>query len=157
MSFHSPSNAPNRNFGTNACLLCILERCVDVKFLTEVGEGLVGRFHFTFQIDELLADLGKIDWIFFLEGIDISGNIEVVVVLFHLTEWGDIAEFINRLTLLVGIDNPLNVLFTHLILIPHFLEVIRGIDEQNVIGVLAGFLQHQDAGRNTCAEEDVGR
>lgn len=93
----------------------------------------------------------------FLEGIDVARDVEVVVVLLDLAQLGDMAEFLDALPLPVGADDALDVLGAEVVVLSNFLKPLAGVDEEDVVGVLPLLLQHQNAGGDAGAVEDIGR
>lgn len=67
------------------------------------------------------------------------------------------AVFLNLRTISVCLDNLLNVLLAEFVLGLDLLELLAGIDEEDVVIVLAALLHYQDTGRDACAVKDVGR
>ena len=59
--------------------------------------------------------------------------------------------------LAVGVDDLVDVLRAQAVLGLDLLEVLAGVDEEDVVGVLPALLEHEDARRDGRAVEDVGR
>ena len=67
------------------------------------------------------------------------------------------AEFLAAFPLPVGAEDALDVIGAELVLIANFFKVLAGIYKEDVIGVLPRILQHQIAGGDAGAIEDIGR
>ena len=68
-----------------------------------------------------------------------------------------ISVFLYLLALTIGVNNLFDVLWTELVLGLHLLKLLAGINEKDVVILLATFLQYQDTGRDACAIENVRR
>lgn len=94
---------------------------------------------------------------FLLESINVTRNVEVVVVFGYLLQGGKVAVFLNLLAITVGVNNLLNMLWAELVLCLYLLKILAGINEENTVVFLTAFLKHQNTGRDACSIEDVGR
>lgn len=86
---------------------------------------------------------------------DVTGDVEVEVVLLdlrHLHPAGVAGLF---LAVLVGVDDLVDVLRLELVLAFALLEVLGGVDEEYVVRVLV-LLEHEDADRNARRVEEFG-
>src|SRR5690606_38448810 len=90
------------------------------------------------------------------KGIDISRNVQVVLVLFDFTEAGDIGVFINAGSSLVGVQDFLDVGLAEQVLVFTGLEIAAGVDKQHLVVVL-GFFEQQNCCGNACAVEQLFR
>jgi hypothetical protein len=59
----------------------------------------------------------QINFVFFLKGIDIARNIEVIVVVLNLFQAGEIGVFLDVIAITVGLDDFLDVFFAELVLV----------------------------------------
>lgn len=98
----------------------------------------------------------NVDRFFFFESINVTRNVEIVVVLSHFLECGEMAVLFYLLALTIGIYNLLNMLKTKLVLGLYLFKFLAGINEQNVVILLTAFLEHQDTSRDACAIEYIG-
>ena len=94
---------------------------------------------------------------FFLKSINVTRNVEVVVVLGYLLQCGEMTVLFYLLALTIGINNLLDMLRTELVLGFDLFKLLAGINEQNIVILLTAFLEHQDTGRDACAIEYIGR
>ena len=79
---------------------------------------------------------------------DIARDVQVVVVLLNLVHLHASGVPFDALRpLLVGVDNPLDMLIGQIVLTSAFLEMLGRVDEQDIIGLLA-FLEDEDADRD---------
>ena len=101
-------------------------------------------------------DSGQVDLLLRFGGADVSGDVQVVVVVLDLLQRDPAGIALFFLAVLVGVDDFVNVLGQELILSLALLVVLGGIDEEHVIGLFALF-QHQDAHRSAGGEEQIGR
>ncbi len=134
---------------------CSCQRCFDSQLRAEPGDCLIVLAHGLLQLGELGGDGVEIDLHLLVEGIDVAGDVEVELVFLHLAEVGHVAELFLAAALPVGGDDALDVLGAEVVLIPHLFKALAGIDEQDVVRVLAAFFQHEDAGGNAGAVKDV--
>lgn len=82
------------------------------------------------------------------KSIDITGNIEVVVILDDLTLFSNIAVFVHGFTLAVSLDNTLYIAVTENVLVLAFLEIaVTACINEKHIGFTAVFLKNKNAGR----------
>lgn len=112
---------------------------------------------FCLQVLDFLHDSMNVDRFFFLERIHIARNVEVVVVLSHFLQCGEMAELFYLLALTIGINNLLDMLRTKLVLGLYLFKFLTGINKENIVILLTTLLEHQDTGGNACAIEDIGR
>ena len=99
----------------------------------------------------------NVDRLFFLESINVTRNIEIVVVFCHLLQCGKMAVLFYFLALTISIYNFLDVLRTEFVLGLYLFKLLACINEQDVVILFTAFLKHQNTSRNACAIEDVGR
>ena len=65
--------------------------------------------------------------------------------------------FLNLFALTVGADDLVDMLLTQLVLGLDLFELLAGIDEEDVVILLAAFLHYQNTGGDAGAVENVGR
>ena len=107
------------------------------------------------NIDKPLMILRQIDWCLFLGKADIACDIQVVVVFDYLPEAYTSAKTVFFLSETISLYNLVDVLRQKGVLFLVFGVVLRSVDKEHVIA-LATFLQHDDAGGDTYAKEEVG-
>ena len=61
------------------------------------------------------------------------------------------------LTVTVGFNNLLYMLWTKLVLSLYFFKLLACVNEQDIVIFLTAFLEDKNTGRNTCTIEYVGR
>ena len=98
----------------------------------------------------------NVNRLFFLESINITRNVEIIVVLSHFLQCGEMAVLFYLLALTIGVHNLLDMLRTELVLCLDLLKLLAGINKQYVVILLTAFLEHQDTGRDACAIKDIG-
>ena len=111
----------------------------------------------TMPVLDFFLDFPLISHFLLVEGIHITRDIQVVVVLLDLAPLGGAAELGDALPFPVGADDALDVLGAELVLIAHLFKALTGVDEDDVVGILSLLFQHQNAGGDAGAVEDVGR
>ncbi len=100
--------------------------------------------------------LRQIDLWFRFRGTDIARDIQVEIVLFDLLHAHPPGIALYFLwALLIGVDDLVDVFGQQFVLAFAFLEMLAGVDEQHVIGLLA-FFQHQNAHRDAGGKKQVG-
>ena len=99
---------------------------------------------FCFQFLDFLHDCMNVDRFFFLESINVTRNVEIVVVLSHFLQCGKMAVLFYLLALTIGINNLLDMLRTEFVLGLDLFKLLAGINKQNVVILLTTFLEHQD-------------
>ena len=112
---------------------------------------------FGFQIFDFLHNSMDVNRFFFLKSINVTRNVEVVVVLGYLLQCGEMTVLFYLLALTIGINNLLDMLRTELVLGFDLFKLLASINEENVVILLTAFFEYQDTGRDACAIEDVGR
>ena len=96
----------------------------------------------------------EVDLLFAHGRADVAGDVQVEVVLLdlgHLHAAGVAGGF---RAVLVGVDDLLDVLLAQLVLAFAFHEVLGGVNEEDVVGLLA-LLEHEDADRDAGGVEEV--
>lgn len=96
----------------------------------------------------------QVDFLFLHGRADVAGDVEVVTFFgdaLHRDALG-IAVFFAALA--VGLDNFVDVLVRENVLALAFLEVLGGVDEEDVIGLLAS-LEDEDADGNAGGVEEI--
>ena len=83
----------------------------------------------------------NVDGFFFFESINVTRNVEIVVVLSHFLQCGEMAVLFYLLALTIGINNLLDVLWTKLVLGLDLFKLLAGINEQNIVILLTAFLE----------------
>ena len=121
---------------------------VSAHFLPDGGE-------LGFEIVDFLLDGGEIDGGLLLEGIDVAGDVQVVVVFPDLLEGGAVGVFFDGLVFRVGADGAGDVLGAEFVLVGALGEVLLGVDEEGVLVGLALF-EKQNGGGDAGAEEEIG-
>ena len=92
----------------------------------------------------------------FFGGIDVTRNVEVVVVIADFLTGYHLREVFNRLTGRYRIHNLLDIAGPKLIALPFFLKSLRGINDQHVV-ISPILSQNHDDCRNAGAKENIGR
>ena len=90
--------------------------------------------------------------------LDISRNIQVVVVAHNLVPFHQSAIVADGLLCVPSIHDPFDVLLSQTVFRAVFLEAILRIDEEDTLtAVLVLFIDDDDGCRNTCTKENVWR
>jgi len=97
-----------------------------------------------------------VDLFLFFKGIDITWDIEVVVVVCDLAELGYMSVFAERFSICVGLDDLGDMIFSEHVLVFDFFVSLACIDKQYIFWMSAAFFKHQDACRDACPVEDAG-
>ena len=87
-------------------------------------------------------------------GADVAGDVQVVVVVDDLLHGNTLGIPLFFFAEAVGVNNFLDMLFRQLILTLDLLEVLRRINEEYVVRLLA-FLEHENTNRNSSGIEKV--
>ena len=134
-----------------------LERGIDAELFAVFGYLQVDGIGFGLKVAEFFGYGGEVDGCFFLEGVDVAGDVEIVVVFGDFFEGGQVAVFILLYALAVGIDDDLDVVVGEFVLVLFLFKVAASVNEQYVVGMLAAPLEDENTGGDTGAVEDVGR
>ena len=111
-------------FNNTQFLQIDLDLCVE--FCT-LRLKLLNLCHYSLDIDLLL----------FLESIDITRDIEVVVILRNLFQGCAVAILLSLGAVAIGVDNLLDMLWAELVLCLDLLELLASIDKENIVVFLA--------------------
>lgn len=110
-----------------------------------VGLGYIGH------------DVWKWGHFFFLEGIDIAGNVEVVVVFDNLLKTSQMGKLIHIAALGISVQDLLDVGVRHGVLVLALVKLLGSVDKVDtaVRGVTVLF-ENDDRRRNAGVKEDIG-
>ena len=97
-----------------------------------------------FQLQQLLIYRRQINLLIGCCSADVTRDVQTEVVCFNHVQRDAFRIAILFLAELIGVDDFGEVVFCASVLAFAFNNVLDGIDEQNVVGLLA-FLQHEDA------------
>ena len=126
------------------------------EFIEVLVDFLLSLFDFLVQLFDVLVNGCHIDSCFFLEGVDVARDVEIELVLLDLLRGRNVAILINLLAGLISRENLVDMFKQEDILILVLLELIGGINEEDV-GVHLTLLEDEDGCRNACAIEEVVR
>lgn len=101
---------------------------------------------FGLQLLDFLHDSMNVDRLFFLESINVTRNVEVVVVLSYFLQCGKMTVFFYLLALTISIYNLLDMLRTELVLGLDLFKLFTCVNEKNIVIFLTALLEHQDTG-----------
>ena len=88
--------------------------------------------------------------------VHIARDVEVIVVGTDLVDGNQAAELVDGRVRCHGVNDTLDVTCPQLVVLALFHEVLGGVHHQDVAR-LALLAEHHDNGRDTGAEEDIGR
>ena len=91
-----------------------------------------------------------------ITGIYITRDIQIVTVLTDFITGHCTGVSGNRLSLAYRIGNTFDITFAQLVIFSFLNKTLRGIDNQHVV-IVTMLFEHHNEGRNTCAEENIGR
>gem|GEM_PF-6334157 len=114
---------------------------LDSQFLAISRDEVVRARYRGFQGGELLAHRVQVHRFLFLKGIDISRNVQVVVVFRHLAPVGNVTELRDAFAVSIGRNNAFDMFRADNVLIGPTLKTLAGVDKQDVVGVLTLLLQ----------------
>ena len=105
---------------------------------------------------DLSHDLCQWLHFFFLKGIHIAWDIEVVVILDDLLKASQMGKLIHVLSALIGLEDLLDMSIRHDVLVLALVKFLGSIDKVNVpIGAV--LLENDDRRWDAGIEEDIGR
>ena len=91
-------------------------------------------------------------------GLDVTWNVQVVVVAFNLAPFHQSTIMVNGLLCIPSIHNALDVLLAQTVLCTIFFEAILCINkEDSLAAILVLFVYDDDGSWNACAKENVWR
>jgi len=100
--------------------------------------------HLGFELFELWVDgfdltdcFRDIYFFLFFKGINIAGDVEIVIVFFDFIEIRDVREFLDFFSLGECIDDLIGVFFGESVLRLTWLEFLRSFDKQDVFIVFS--------------------
>lgn len=113
-----------------------------------------GSLNVAFDLQQFLVRHVEVDLLLTHRRADVAGDVQVEVVLLdlgHLHAAGVAGGFRS---VLVGVDDLGDVLLAQLVLAFAFHEVLGGVDEEHVVGLLA-LLEHEDANGDAGGVEEI--
>jgi hypothetical protein len=109
-----------------------------------------------FNLDQFFVRLSEVNLLLGGGGADVARDVQVEVVLLDLIHLDPAGVAGLLLSELVGVDDPGDVLRAQLVLALAFHEMLSGVDEEYVVGLLA-LLEHEDADRDAGGVEEIRR
>ena len=107
-----------------------------------------------------MVDLGHdfCQWLyfFFLKGIHIAWDIEVVVILDDFLKASQMGKLIHVFSTLIGLENLLDMSIRHDVLVLALVKFLRSIDKIDV-PISAVLFENDDCRWDAGIEEDIGR